>query len=165
MDFFGDFNFAHALAGASGVAAVGFQLHPLDGKRPYSERVSEGGGDYLEVIDAFGVGLFVDAVERRDAFIFQIVGDAFVGGEHEFFDQAVGDVALGSGDAFHHAEFVKLDYGLRGDRSRLIPGVCVCGSGSSPDRACVRNGRFERRIRGGRRRASASPSITAFTAV
>ncbi len=32
-----------------------------------------------------------------------------VGREHEFFDKAVGDVALRSGDALHHSEFVKFD--------------------------------------------------------
>ena len=91
------------------LAAVGFELHALNGQCAYSERVSEGGGDDFEVVYAFGVGLFVDAVERGDAFIFQIVRDALVRREHEFFDQAVGDVALRSGDALHHSEFVKLD--------------------------------------------------------
>ena len=112
VDFFGHFDFADALAGAAGVAAVGFQLHALNGQRAYSQRVSESGGDDFEVVDAFGVGLFVDAVERGDAFIFQIVGDALVRREHEFFDQAVGDIALGSRDALHHSEFVELDDGF-----------------------------------------------------
>ncbi len=106
---FGHFDFADALAGAASVAAVGFQLHALDGQGADSQRVSEGGGDDFEVVDALGVGLFVDAVERGDAFIFEIVRDALVRREHEFFDQAMGDVALRSGDALHHAEFVELD--------------------------------------------------------
>ena len=55
----------------------------------------------------------MDAVERGNAFIFQIVGDALVRREHEFFDQAVGDVALGARNALHHAKFVELDDGFR----------------------------------------------------
>src|ERR1019366_2140811 len=63
-----------------------------------------------EVVDAFGVGLFVDAVERSDPPIFEIVGYALVRREHEFFNQAVGDIALRARDALHHSEFVKLNH-------------------------------------------------------
>ena len=42
--------------------------------------------------------------------IFQVVGYALVRREHEFFDEAMGDVALRAGDALHHSEFVKLDH-------------------------------------------------------
>ena len=62
-----DFDFAHALAGAVGGAAVGFDLHAMDGQRAYAQRVSEGGSNDFEVVDALGVGLFVDAVEAGDA--------------------------------------------------------------------------------------------------
>ena len=109
VDFFGHFDFADTLAGAASVAAVGFELHALNRQRAHSQRVSESGGDHFEVVHAFGVGLFVDAVERGDAFIFQIVRDALVRRQHEFFDEAMGDVALRAGDALHHSEFVELD--------------------------------------------------------
>src|SRR5260370_41487791 len=84
-------------------------MHSMDGQRAHAERVSEGGGDYFEVVDAFGVGLFVDAVERGNAFIFEIMRYGLVGREHEFFDKAVGDVALRSGAALHNSAFVKFD--------------------------------------------------------
>jgi len=44
----------------------------------YAERVSKGGGDDFEVVDALGVGLFVDAVERGDALAFEIVRHALL---------------------------------------------------------------------------------------
>ena len=112
VDFFWHFDFADALAGSTGVAAVGFQLDALNWKCADSQGVTESCGDDLEIVNALGVGLFVDTVERGDAFIFQVVGYAFVGREHEFFNQAVSDVAFGARDAFHHSEFIELDDGF-----------------------------------------------------
>ena len=112
MDFFRDFDFARALAGTVVGAAVGFHLHAMDGQRADAERISESRGDDFEVVDALGVGLLVDAVEAGDAVRLEIVRDAFVGREHELFDQAVRDVALGAGDGLHQAEFVEFDDGL-----------------------------------------------------
>src|ERR1700678_2587154 len=43
----------------------------------------------------------------------QIPGDAFVRREHELFDEAVRDVALGARNTFHQSEFVEFDYRLR----------------------------------------------------
>ena len=40
------------------------------------------------------------------------VGDALVGGEHEFFDEAVGPGAVGARDALHLAFVVEVDDGL-----------------------------------------------------
>src|ERR1019366_7699657 len=54
--------------------------------------------------------LFVDAVERSDPLVFEIVGYTLVRREHEFFNQAVGDIALRAGDALHHSEFVELNH-------------------------------------------------------
>ena len=74
--------------------------------------MSEGGGDDFEVVHSFGIGLLVNAVQRSYAVVFQISGDTFVGREHEFFNQAVRDVALGTGNTFHQSKFVEFDHGL-----------------------------------------------------
>ena len=112
VDLFGDLDFADALAGAVGGAAVRLHLHAVNGERAHAEGVSEGGGDGLEIVDALGVGLLVDAVEAGDAVRLEMVRDGFVGREHELLDDAVGDVALGAGDGLHQSEVVEFDDGL-----------------------------------------------------
>src|SRR5579863_542854 len=109
MDILGNLDFAGALTGAVVGTAVGFHLDAVDGKGSDPERVSESGGDGFEIVDALGVGLLVDAVEAGDAVRLEMVGNGFVGREHELFDQAVGDVALGARDGLHHSEFVEFD--------------------------------------------------------
>ena len=69
-------------------------------------------GGLFEVDDAFGVGLFVDAVDGGHADAMVPVGDALVGGEHELFDEAVGPGAIGAEDALHLAFVVEVDDGL-----------------------------------------------------
>ena len=69
-------------------------LDALHGQRADAERVAEAGRDFFELDNALGVGLFVNAVERRRRRALPACGDAFVGGQHEFLDQAVGPFAL-----------------------------------------------------------------------
>ena len=69
-------------------------------------------GGLFEVDDAFGIGLFVDAVDGGHAEAMVPVGDALVGGEHELFDEAVGPGAVGAEDALHLAFVVEVDDGL-----------------------------------------------------
>ncbi len=79
------------------------------GEIVYAERVAEGVGKFFKFENLFGVGLFVDAVQRGDAALLEILRDRFVRGEHELFDEAVGNIAHAAGDALHAALFVKLD--------------------------------------------------------
>ena len=51
----------------------------------------------------------MDTVEAGDALRLEMVRDDLVGREHEFFDQAMRDVAFGARDALHQSEFVELD--------------------------------------------------------
>ena len=94
---------------ALGVAAVAPGLDALDRKRPEAERIAEAGGELFKLDHAARVGLLMNAVERRDAEVLKPGGDALVGGEHEFLDEAVGPGALGAGDAAHLAVLVELD--------------------------------------------------------
>src|SRR5579864_5561454 len=55
----------------------------------------------------------MDAIQRWNALVLQVSGDALVCRKHEFFDDAVRDVALGAGHALHQSEFVEFDDGLR----------------------------------------------------
>ena len=76
---FRDLDLADALAGAVSGAAVGLHLHAMNGERAHAEGVSESGCDGFEVVDAFGVGLFVDAVEAGDAMRLEMMRDRLVG--------------------------------------------------------------------------------------
>ncbi len=60
---------------------------------------------------AFWVGLFVNAEDGGDAGLLQMRGDGFIGREHEFLDQPVGDVARAAVDGSHFAEFIEFDEG------------------------------------------------------
>ena len=51
----------------------------------------------------------MDAVKAGDAVRLQVMRHRLVGREHEFFYQAMRDVALGAGDGFHQAELVEFD--------------------------------------------------------
>ena len=51
----------------------------------------------------------MDSIQRRDPLAFEISGYAFIGRQHEFFNDAVRDVAFRLDDAFHQAEFVEFD--------------------------------------------------------
>jgi len=89
------------------------------------------------------------------------MGDGFIGREHEFFDEAVSDVAFGSGDALHHAEFVKLDDRFRKieiDRSAAFAFTIQIIARSRMRSKCSTWPVYLWR-------ASGSASITAFTAV
>src|SRR5579872_1996242 len=110
---FRDLDFTDALAGAVSGAAVGLHLHAMNGERTHAERVSESSGDGFEVVDAFRVRLFVDAIEAGDAARLEMVRYRLVGREHELLDDAVRDVALGARDGAHQSEFFELDDGLR----------------------------------------------------
>ena len=48
-------------------------------------------------------------IKRTDALIFQVSGDALIGGEHEFFNDAVSNIAFRAGNALHQAMFIELN--------------------------------------------------------
>ena len=52
----------------------------------------------------------MDAVEGCNAAFQQVAVDRAIGGQHEFFDQAVGDVAFAARDVGHVLLVVELDY-------------------------------------------------------
>ena len=93
------------------------------GRGPRPRRIAEARGELFKLDDAARLGFLVDAVERRNAEIFNPDGHALVGGEHELLDEAVGPGALGAGDAAHFAVLIELDDGLGKieiDRSALF---------------------------------------------
>ncbi len=109
----GDVLWHFVLAGiaalSAGFAALTAGNDTLDGKRSETKRITEAGGELFELDDAARVGLLVNAVKRGDAEILKPGGNALVGGEHEFLNQAIGPGALGAGDAAHLAVLVELD--------------------------------------------------------
>ena len=68
--------------------------------------------DLFKLHDATGVGLLVYAEDGGWGAFLKVLGDRFVGGQHELLDDAVGDVAHGAFHAGHGAEFIELDDGL-----------------------------------------------------
>ena len=47
-----------------------------------------------------------------DPLLLQVVRDSFVRGQHEFFNEAMREVALGACDGLHQTEFIELDHWL-----------------------------------------------------
>src|SRR5215831_186232 len=74
-----------------------------------SEGVAESAGEFLEFEDLADLGLFVDAMKGLEAAASQVVGDGAVGREHEFFNDAVSEVAFAAADVGHALLFVKFD--------------------------------------------------------
>ncbi len=109
MDFLRDLDFTRAFACTVAGAAVGLELHALDGQRPDTERIAESSGDNFKVVNPFGVGLLVDAVDRSDAAAFEVPSDTFISREHEFFNETVRDITLGASDALHQSVLVEFD--------------------------------------------------------
>jgi len=74
-----------------------------------AERVAEGASQLFELEDFAGVRLLMNAMERFDAAVKKIRGDGAIGGEHEFFDEAVSNVAFAARDVGHALLFVEFD--------------------------------------------------------
>src|SRR5690348_9801370 len=72
-------------------------------RQRHTERISESGGQQLEVVDLLRVGLLVNAVQRSDIMTLEISGDAFICGEHELFDNAVRELPLRARDSAHQS--------------------------------------------------------------
>jgi hypothetical protein len=77
-----------------------------------AEGIAKGVGEFLEFEDFANVGFFVDAMKTLDAAVDEVVSDGTISGEHEFFDDAVGDVAFTAADVGHAPLFVEFDDGL-----------------------------------------------------
>ena len=71
------------------------------GKTRHAQRIAEGLRQFLEFEHLFRIGLFMNAVQRSQAAPVQVLRDGLVGGEHELFDQAMGDIAFAAHDAGH----------------------------------------------------------------
>src|SRR5260370_1235027 len=78
-----------------------------------AERITKGASQLFELEDFAGVGLLMNAMERLDAASKKIRGDSAIGGEHEFFDETVSDIALAARDIGHALLFVEFDDRLR----------------------------------------------------
>lgn len=77
-----------------------------------AEGVAESAGEFLEFEDFADVGLFVDTMKTLDAPADEVMSDGTIGSEHEFFNDAVSDVALAAADIGHALLFVEFDDGL-----------------------------------------------------
>src|SRR5579864_8734135 len=113
VHLFGQLDFPRALASAVAGAAVSLELEALHRQSAYSQGVAKGGGNGFELVNPLGIGLLVNAVERGNALVLEVVGHTLVGREHDFLDQPVGDVALGTRNTAHQAELVELNHRLR----------------------------------------------------
>ncbi len=74
-----------------------------------AQRIAEGARQLFEFQNFFGVGLFVHAMERFDAALQDVTVDRAIGGQHEFFNQAMRDVALAAHDAGHALLVIEFD--------------------------------------------------------
>lgn len=113
-DFFGDDD-VFVSRFFVGRAALRFALlvaELVDRHGADAEGNAELGGHLLKFKDAFGVWLFVDAVDGSAAGGGEVGGDGFIGREHELFDDAVGDIAGAACNADHFAELVEFDEGF-----------------------------------------------------
>ena len=90
-------------------ALIGLDAEARDGQRADAERIAEGGGEILEIVDAFGVGRLMHAIDGCNAFLFEVGGDGFIGREHELLDEAMGKETLGAGDGLHETVLVEFD--------------------------------------------------------
>src|ERR1700722_10122137 len=113
-DFHGAFAAAAVGVGASGARGGGsasvthgnFALLQIF----HAEGVTEGAGQFFELENFASVGFFVDPVGGVDAALQKITIDRAIGGEHEFFDEAVGNVANAAADTDHALLIVEFDY-------------------------------------------------------
>src|SRR5579871_3943724 len=64
---------------------------------------AEAGGDGLDAVPAFGD--FYDATEHGALAMIKIFGDGDVGGDHEAFDEVLGDVVPRDGEVGHDVVF------------------------------------------------------------
>ena len=94
VHFFRQLHYGSAPPAAIMRPFVRARLHALDRQRAHAQRVTEAGRNGFKVVNLFGVGLFMDAVEAGNSAVFQVAGDCFVGCQHELLDQAVRPVAL-----------------------------------------------------------------------
>ena len=78
VDFFWNLDLAYIAARTASGTAVSLRLHAVDGQRAHAQGISESGRDHFEFVNTFGVGLLMDTVERRNAFVLKILCDAFV---------------------------------------------------------------------------------------
>jgi hypothetical protein len=76
-----------------------------------AKRVTEGAGEFLEFENFTGVGLFVDAMEGFESKLEKILSDGTIGCEHEFFDEAMGNVAFAAGNVVDLLLFIEFDDG------------------------------------------------------
>ena len=71
------------------------------------------GGEFPELGELVGVGLLVDAVNGWLLALLEFAGDEFVGEEHEFLDELVGNVVLHPLEPHGASGFVQPDFDFR----------------------------------------------------
>ncbi len=77
-----------------------------------AERIPESPGEFFKLENFAGIRLLVDAVEGVKAAFEKVMCHGAVGGEHELFNDAMGDVALAAADINHVLLRVEFDDGL-----------------------------------------------------
>ena len=77
-----------------------------------AQRIAERLRHGLKFQNFLGVRLFVDTMQRSDAARFKVARHRLVRRQHEFFDQAVRDVAFAAHDANHLSGVVEFDHWL-----------------------------------------------------
>ena len=75
-----------------------------------AERIAERARQLFEFQNFFGVGLFVHAMERFDAALQDVTVYCAIGGQHEFFNQAMRDVPFAAHDAGHALLVIEFDH-------------------------------------------------------
>ena len=88
---------------------IGLHAETRNGQRAYSKRVTESGGEIFEVVHAFGIRRLVHAIEGGNALGFKVGRDSLIGRQHELFDEAMREEALGTRDSFHQSVLIELD--------------------------------------------------------
>ncbi len=75
----------------------------LGRRQLHSQGVAEFGRNLFKLNDLLSLRLFVDTIERRNLAALKIPGHGLVGGQHEFFNQAMGKVPFRARNAHHAA--------------------------------------------------------------
>src|SRR5258708_14139523 len=75
-----------------------------------AHRGTEVAGHFFELQDFAGVRLFVNAMQRFDAALQEVRVDGAIGGQHEFFNEPLRNVAFAARDVRHALLFVELDH-------------------------------------------------------
>ncbi len=87
--------------------------HNLFGRQiRHAQRITEGLRQRFELQNFFRIGRFVDPAQAGNGARFQELRDGLIGGQHEFLDQSVRDIAHAAADVGHTALFIEVNHRL-----------------------------------------------------